>query len=283
MRRSAWTIGATVLAALSLGVAACGGSDNSSSDDSKHQHRHQGAREGQDRRQADGALDWRRRSHRLRPDLLPDGQFHLQRHAEAALQLQAGRRQDPGRRTSPTAILRFLRTARPSRSRSRRASSTRRPTTRKSRPRTSSTRSSAASSARWPPASRSRTTRTSRARRSTSSRARRSRASQTPDPTDARAQVQAPARRRDGLRRPGLRRDRAGAEGVRREVRRQDAVDLRREPARDRPVHDRERRVGQGDRLRAGQAHPPGPQPELGQVAGLQARVPRRDRQPRGQ
>src|SRR3954452_13781215 len=36
MRRSAWTIGATVLAALSLGVAACGGSDdNSSSNDSK--------------------------------------------------------------------------------------------------------------------------------------------------------------------------------------------------------------------------------------------------------
>jgi peptide/nickel transport system substrate-binding protein len=34
MRRSAWTIGATVLAALSLGVAACGGSDNSSSSDS---------------------------------------------------------------------------------------------------------------------------------------------------------------------------------------------------------------------------------------------------------
>ena len=31
MRRSAWTIGATVLAALSLGVAACGGSDNNSS------------------------------------------------------------------------------------------------------------------------------------------------------------------------------------------------------------------------------------------------------------
>jgi peptide/nickel transport system substrate-binding protein len=35
MRRSAWTIGATVLAALSLGVAACGGSDSSSSGDSK--------------------------------------------------------------------------------------------------------------------------------------------------------------------------------------------------------------------------------------------------------
>src|SRR4051812_14013893 len=35
MRRSAWTIGATVLAALSLGVAACGGSDNSSSGDKK--------------------------------------------------------------------------------------------------------------------------------------------------------------------------------------------------------------------------------------------------------
>src|SRR3954469_15818078 len=35
MRRSAWTIGATVLAALSLGVAACGGSGNSSSGDNK--------------------------------------------------------------------------------------------------------------------------------------------------------------------------------------------------------------------------------------------------------
>src|SRR6478735_5235983 len=34
MRRSAWTIGATVLAALSLGVAACGGGDNNSSSDS---------------------------------------------------------------------------------------------------------------------------------------------------------------------------------------------------------------------------------------------------------
>src|SRR3954467_12429861 len=33
MRRSAWTIGATVLAALSLGVAACGGGDQSSSGD----------------------------------------------------------------------------------------------------------------------------------------------------------------------------------------------------------------------------------------------------------
>ena len=36
------------------------------------------------------------------------------------------------------------------------------------------------------------------------------------------------------------------------EVRRQDAVDLRREPGRHRPVHDRERRLGQGGRLRAG-------------------------------
>jgi peptide/nickel transport system substrate-binding protein len=33
MRRSAWTIGATVLAALSLGVAACGGSDNNGGSD----------------------------------------------------------------------------------------------------------------------------------------------------------------------------------------------------------------------------------------------------------
>jgi peptide/nickel transport system substrate-binding protein len=35
MRRSAWTVGATVLAALSLGVAACGGGDDSSSGDNK--------------------------------------------------------------------------------------------------------------------------------------------------------------------------------------------------------------------------------------------------------
>src|SRR3954453_4707037 len=35
MRRSAWTIGATVMAALSLGVAACGGSDSGNSDSGK--------------------------------------------------------------------------------------------------------------------------------------------------------------------------------------------------------------------------------------------------------
>ncbi len=38
--------------------------------------------------------------------------------------------------------------------------------------------------------------------------------------------------------------------------------------------------VRQGDRLRAAEAHPPGPQPELGQEHGLQAGLPRRDRQP---
>ena len=62
-------------------------------------------------------------------------------------------------------------------------------------------------------------------------------------------------------------RDGAGARGVRREVHDKATVDLRREPARHRPVHGRERRRGQGDRLRPGQAHPPGPQPELGQDA----------------
>ena len=84
MRRSAWTIGATVLAALSLGVAACGGSDIVVGRQQGRQHRYQGARTGQDRRQADGAVDWRRRSHRLRPDLLPDGQLHLQRRRRSS-------------------------------------------------------------------------------------------------------------------------------------------------------------------------------------------------------
>ena len=64
----------------------------------------------------------------------------------------------------------------------------------------------------------------------------------TPDDQTLVLKFKRAGRRRDGRRRPGLRRDRAGAGGVRREVRRQDAVDLRREPARDRPVHDRERR-----------------------------------------
>ena len=42
---------------------------------------------------------------------------------------------------------------------------------------------------------------------------------------------------------------------------------VRPEPGRDRPVHDRERRVGQGDRLRGRPPHPPRPQPELGRRA----------------
>ena len=48
-------------------------------------------------------------------------------------------------------------------------------------------------------------------------------------------------------------------------------------PGRDRPVHDREQRRRQGDRLRGGQAHPPRAQPEL--VAGhrLAPGVRRRD------
>ena len=49
------------------------------------------------------------------------------------------------------------------------------------------------------------------------------------------------------------------------------------------PVHDRERRRGQGDRLGPGPPHPPGAQPELGREDRLPARLRRRDRDPRGQ
>ena len=59
---------------------------------------------------------------------------------------------------------------------------------------------------------------------------------------------------------------RAGARGVRQQVRQAEPERLRREPGGDGPVHDREQRRRQGDRLRADQAHPPRPQPELGQV-----------------
>ena len=58
-----------------------------------------------------------------------------------------------------------------------------------------------------------------------------------------------------------------GAGGVRGEVRQGEPVDVRPEPGRDRPVHDRERRVGQGDRLPGRPRDPPRPQPELGRRA----------------
>ena len=71
------------------------------------------------------------------------------------------------------------------------------------------------------------------------------------------------------------------AEGVRGEVRRQDAVHLRRGlRGLHRPVHGRVRRPGQGDRLRAGQAHPPGPQPGVQAGRRLPSRLPGRDRHP---
>ena len=85
MRRSAWTIGAALLAALSLGVAACGGSDNDAATEHEQRRatRRRRRRQAEAGRQADGAVDRRRRLHRLRPDLLPDGLLHLQRDAEA--------------------------------------------------------------------------------------------------------------------------------------------------------------------------------------------------------
>ena len=178
MRRSAWTIGAAVLAALSLGVAACGGSDSDSRTGDNTNDRHGASRGREDGRQADGPVDRRRRSHRLRPDLLPDGQFHLQRDAEAAVLLQAGRRRDdgPGPRRRRSAGLRG-RQDRHGQDQGRRQVLAAVRDQARSRPRTSSTRSSAASSPPSPPASRSPTTRTSRAPRSASRPARRSPAS----------------------------------------------------------------------------------------------------------
>ena len=58
---------------------------------------------------------------------------------------------------------------------------------------------------------------------------------------------------------------------------------VRPEPGRHRPVHDRERRVGQGDRLRGRPPHPPRSQPELGQDDRLQAGLRGRDRDAAGQ
>ena len=77
---------------------------------------------------------------------------------------------------------------------------------------------------------------------------------ETPDDNTIVLKFKRAGRRRDRVRRARLRRHGPGARGLREEVRRRDAVDLRREPAGDRPVHDRERRLRQGDRLRARQA-----------------------------
>ena len=53
-------------------------------------------------------------------------------------------------------------------------------------------------------------------------------------------------------------------------------------PGRDGPVHDREQRAGQGRRLQRGQGDPAGAQPQLGRQDGLQARLPGLDHDPRG-
>ncbi len=60
MRRSAWTTGAAILAALSLGVAACGGSDSGSDvDKGGTDTGDDAAEEREDGWQADGPLDRR--------------------------------------------------------------------------------------------------------------------------------------------------------------------------------------------------------------------------------
>ena len=189
----------------------------------------------QDGRQADGPVDRRRRSHRLRPDLLPDGSIS-----------SATRRRSSCTRTSPTTATDDgpgPRRRRPAGLRGRQdrhgQDQARRQVlaavrTNTVTSRTSSTRSSAASS---PPSPQGFTQ------------------SYYADLEGAKVGVKAGTkisghhdagrqtlvlkfkRAVGGVMAAGalaLRRDRARARGVRREVRRRDAVDLRREPARDR-------------------------------------------------
>ena len=66
---------------------------------------------------------------------------------------------------------------------------------------------------------------------------------------DARPQVQARGRRRDGLRRAGLRRDRPGAEGVRGQVRRETPSTYGENQLATGPYMIENDAVGQGDRL----------------------------------
>ena len=75
----------------------------------------------------------------------------------------------------------------------------------------------------------------------------------------------------------------AGAEGVRAEVRPQAAVGIREQPGGHRPVHGRERRVGQAHRLHPRRGDQARPQPELGRVDRLQAGVPGLDHDQGGQ
>ena len=253
MRRSAWTVGAAVLAALSLGVAACGGSDDRRRIGNKHANT--GTTTAPDKAKTGGKLTvlWTGDvdSHRLRPDLLPDGQLHLQRDAEAAVRATSPTTARRWSRTSPRAIPRSPRTARPSRSRSRRASSTRRRTTRRSRPSRRQVRDRA---------------RLLQPRRPTASRSRYfadlegakigakpgTKITGIDDARRPRRSCSSSSAPVGGVMAAGALAYGATApvpEDVRQEVRRQDAVDLRRAPARHRPVHDRERRVGQGDRL----------------------------------
>ena len=92
--------------------------------------------------------------------------------------------------------------------------------------------------------------------------------------------VQAHQRNRRGARRRAGDADLGpGPEGVRGEVRREDPVDVRRGVrGLHRPVHGRVRRAGQGDRLRARQAHPSRAQPGVHPGRRLPPGVPGRDR-----
>ena len=250
MRRSAWTIGAALLAALSLVVAACGGS---SRDEGRSRPRTQPAPSRPARRQAgrqaDRPVGRRRRLHRLRSHVQPDGRLHLLLDAEAAVLVQARRLDDdgPGPRRGSAGGLRGRQDRHRQDQAGREVLAALQ--TRKSRPPTSSTRSSAAS----PP--RPRTA---------------SRTSYYGDLEGAKVGVDA-GTEISGITTPddytvvlkfkravggvmaagalGYPAHRPGAEGLRAEVRQGADVDLRREPARHRPVHDRERRQRQVDRL----------------------------------
>ena len=259
MRRSAWTIGVALIATLSLGVAACGSNTSGGSSDKckgpRIEYPAQGSQAG---REAHGPLGGRRRLHRLRPDVLPVGLSDLQFDAAAALLVQARRR----RPSCPT----WPRTPEVSADgktvtiKIRRVSSSRR---RSDRAVTSKDVKYAIERGFFS-LGRHRLTRstslTSTARRPARSPGPRSRASR---PRTTRPSSACSRRRQ--------RRDGRGALACARPLRcprptprssTAEPVDLRRAPARHRPVHDRERRLRQGDRLRVRQAHPPGPQPD---------------------
>ena len=120
MRRSAWTMGVALLAALSLGVAACGGDDNEGSEwrAPPRPARAMRIRRRQAGRQAHRALGGRRRLLRLRPGVLPGGLHRSATPPSARCTRTSPTTASTWCRTSPRRCPRSPRTARPSRSRS---------------------------------------------------------------------------------------------------------------------------------------------------------------------